>query len=263
MRERYRSGTTDVGTRLPHLPRTAPLPDILVLAAGGVLGEAWMSGVLAGMEEASGLDFREVETFVGTSAGPSSPRTSRPAGDRGGPVARGPVGTPASSATRRSRPGRRASCAGSRACRDAVRRSRARARRAGRRDRPARRAGGDPRRRAPPRPPAPRGRPQRRALRRAAARLLRRPRVAVAGSCSARRARRTRRSPTRSSPRARSRASSGRSDRGAHVRGRRRLVAHEPRRGARRARQRGPLPAPVVRPAGPARIDPGARPGPR
>ena len=44
-------------------------PDVLVLAAGGILGEAWMSGVLAGMEEANGVDFREVETFVGTSAG--------------------------------------------------------------------------------------------------------------------------------------------------------------------------------------------------
>ena len=46
-----------------------PAPDVLVLAAGGILGEAWMSGVLAGMEEAAGLDLREVETFVGTSAG--------------------------------------------------------------------------------------------------------------------------------------------------------------------------------------------------
>jgi NTE family protein len=46
-----------------------PLPDVLVLAAGGVLGEAWMSGVLAGIEDAHGIDFREVESFVGTSAG--------------------------------------------------------------------------------------------------------------------------------------------------------------------------------------------------
>jgi NTE family protein len=50
-------------------PPPIPLPDVLVLAAGGILGEAWMSGVLAGMEEAGGLDFGEVETFVGTSAG--------------------------------------------------------------------------------------------------------------------------------------------------------------------------------------------------
>lgn len=45
------------------------LPDVLVLAAGGVLGEAWMSGVLAGIEDRAEVDFREVEHFVGTSAG--------------------------------------------------------------------------------------------------------------------------------------------------------------------------------------------------
>jgi len=44
-------------------------PDILVLASGGTLGEAWMSGLLAGVEEATGHDFRETESFVGTSAG--------------------------------------------------------------------------------------------------------------------------------------------------------------------------------------------------
>jgi NTE family protein len=44
-------------------------PDILVLGAGGVLGGAWMAGVLAGIEDAAGLDLRECEYFVGTSAG--------------------------------------------------------------------------------------------------------------------------------------------------------------------------------------------------
>ena len=44
-------------------------PDVLVLGGGGVLGEAWMTGVLAGIEEATGVDFREVEAIVGTSAG--------------------------------------------------------------------------------------------------------------------------------------------------------------------------------------------------
>ena len=44
-------------------------PDVLVLAGGGLIGEAWMTGVLAGMEAASGIDFRECEGFVGTSAG--------------------------------------------------------------------------------------------------------------------------------------------------------------------------------------------------
>ena len=50
------------------MPRT-PLPDVLVLAAGGIIGEAWMSGVLAGIEDAGDVDFRQVESFVGTSAG--------------------------------------------------------------------------------------------------------------------------------------------------------------------------------------------------
>jgi NTE family protein len=44
-------------------------PDVLVLAGGGILGEAWMTGVLAGLEEATDIDFRTVEGFVGTSAG--------------------------------------------------------------------------------------------------------------------------------------------------------------------------------------------------
>ena len=44
-------------------------PDVLVLASGGTLGEAWMSGLLAGIEDATGHDFRETELFVGTSAG--------------------------------------------------------------------------------------------------------------------------------------------------------------------------------------------------
>jgi len=44
-------------------------PDVLVLGGGGVLGESWMMGVLAGIEDASGFDLRECESFVGTSAG--------------------------------------------------------------------------------------------------------------------------------------------------------------------------------------------------
>src|SRR5690348_2808365 len=44
-------------------------PDVLVLGGGGVLGEAWMMGVLAGIEDATGFDMRECESFVGTSAG--------------------------------------------------------------------------------------------------------------------------------------------------------------------------------------------------
>jgi NTE family protein len=44
-------------------------PDVLVLGGGGVLGEAWMMGVLAGIEAATGFDLRRCESFVGTSAG--------------------------------------------------------------------------------------------------------------------------------------------------------------------------------------------------
>jgi NTE family protein len=44
-------------------------PDVLVLGGGGVLGESWMMGVLAGIEDASGFDLRHCEHFVGTSAG--------------------------------------------------------------------------------------------------------------------------------------------------------------------------------------------------
>ncbi len=44
-------------------------PDILVLGGGGVLGEAWINGVLAGLEDGAGLDLRRCEYFVGTSAG--------------------------------------------------------------------------------------------------------------------------------------------------------------------------------------------------
>ena len=66
-----------------------------MLAAGGVLGEAWMSGVLAGIEDTTALDFRDVETLVGTSAGsivaahlasggrPRRPRGAAAGGDPG------------------------------------------------------------------------------------------------------------------------------------------------------------------------------------
>ena len=45
------------------------LPDVLVLGAGGTLGIAWLRGLIAGLEEAGGLDLRRCEYFVGTSAG--------------------------------------------------------------------------------------------------------------------------------------------------------------------------------------------------
>jgi NTE family protein len=44
-------------------------PDVLVLGGGGILGEAWMTAVLAGLSDAAGLDVRDCDAFVGTSAG--------------------------------------------------------------------------------------------------------------------------------------------------------------------------------------------------
>jgi NTE family protein len=45
------------------------VPQVLVLGGGGILGEAWMSGFLAGAQHATGVDFRDTNVFVGTSAG--------------------------------------------------------------------------------------------------------------------------------------------------------------------------------------------------
>jgi len=44
-------------------------PDILVLGGGGRQGDSWMTGVLAGIEDARGISFAECDYFVGTSAG--------------------------------------------------------------------------------------------------------------------------------------------------------------------------------------------------
>ena len=44
-------------------------PDVLVLGVGGTLGEAWMRGVLSGVESVTDVDFRRCEHFVGSSAG--------------------------------------------------------------------------------------------------------------------------------------------------------------------------------------------------
>src|SRR3954447_20361212 len=44
-------------------------PEVLVLGAGGILGEAWMGGLLAGLQEGTGFDPRDCDHFVGTSAG--------------------------------------------------------------------------------------------------------------------------------------------------------------------------------------------------
>jgi NTE family protein len=50
-------------------PSNARAPDLLVLGGGGILGEAWMRGVLAGIEAAGGFDARDCRRFIGTSAG--------------------------------------------------------------------------------------------------------------------------------------------------------------------------------------------------
>ncbi len=44
-------------------------PDVLVLGGGGTLGEAWMSAVLSGLDEAPGVDVRDCGCYIGTSAG--------------------------------------------------------------------------------------------------------------------------------------------------------------------------------------------------
>jgi NTE family protein len=44
-------------------------PDVLVLGGGGILGEVWMSALLAGLDEAEGFDARRCGSYVGTSAG--------------------------------------------------------------------------------------------------------------------------------------------------------------------------------------------------
>ncbi|HEY4897178.1 MAG TPA: patatin-like phospholipase family protein [Solirubrobacteraceae bacterium] len=44
-------------------------PDVLVLGGGGILGEAWMSAVLTGLEESGRVDSRACRIYLGTSAG--------------------------------------------------------------------------------------------------------------------------------------------------------------------------------------------------
>jgi NTE family protein len=62
--------------------RLAP-PDVLVLGGGGILGEAWLSAVLAGIEQGGGFDARACGGYVGTSAG-SIVATALLAGERPG-----------------------------------------------------------------------------------------------------------------------------------------------------------------------------------
>ena len=78
---------------------------MLVLGAGGIAGAVWLNGVLAGIEETTGIDVRKAECFVGTSAGSivaarlCAGRRPRPPADPAptGAAARG-AGRPASAA---------------------------------------------------------------------------------------------------------------------------------------------------------------------
>ncbi|MGH2865138.1 MAG: patatin-like phospholipase family protein [Solirubrobacteraceae bacterium] len=45
------------------------IPDAIVLGGGGLLGEAWISSLLAGLEDAAEFDARDSACYVGTSAG--------------------------------------------------------------------------------------------------------------------------------------------------------------------------------------------------
>jgi NTE family protein len=44
-------------------------PDVLVLGGGGILGEAWMSSLLTGLDEGAHFDARSCGLYLGTSAG--------------------------------------------------------------------------------------------------------------------------------------------------------------------------------------------------
>ena len=61
------------GISIVRVSSSAPFdgspPSVLVLGGGGLLGEAWMTGVLAGYEDAAGADVRRCRRYVGTSAG--------------------------------------------------------------------------------------------------------------------------------------------------------------------------------------------------
>ncbi len=55
-------------SRAPSLPGVET-PDVLVLGAGGILGEAWLSSILTGLGEDNGFVATECGQYIGTSAG--------------------------------------------------------------------------------------------------------------------------------------------------------------------------------------------------
>jgi len=48
---------------------SSPAPDLLVLGSGGVLGDVWMTGIVAGLIRSGRVDPRDSGAFTGTSAG--------------------------------------------------------------------------------------------------------------------------------------------------------------------------------------------------
>jgi NTE family protein len=76
----------------------AQTPEVLVLGGGGILGEAWMSAVLAGLDGGDAFDSRACGQYIGTSAG-SIVATSLVAGvDPGGRLGQLPEQPPVSPA---------------------------------------------------------------------------------------------------------------------------------------------------------------------
>ncbi len=51
------------------MPSATNTPDVLVLGGGGILGEAWMSALLTGLDEGERFDSRSCGLYLGTSAG--------------------------------------------------------------------------------------------------------------------------------------------------------------------------------------------------
>jgi NTE family protein len=60
-----------VPATLAEMAQPAPQssPDILVLGGGGILGEAWMSALLVGLDQSPAFDSRACHSYIGTSAG--------------------------------------------------------------------------------------------------------------------------------------------------------------------------------------------------
>jgi len=81
-------------------------PDVLVLGVGGTLGEAWLSGFLAGAGRQGGVDFRQSGHFVGTSAGSivaarlAAGRSPRCPGEAAGPARQAPPAPVSAARTR-------------------------------------------------------------------------------------------------------------------------------------------------------------------